>query len=43
LWGSVPGQEFVDAVNGVVGDARGHIAQVGFGSMPLSLAVPIKP
>ena len=27
----VPGQQFGDAVDGVVGDAREHIAQVGFG------------
>ena len=29
--GEVPGQQFGDAVDRVIGDAREHVAQVGFG------------
>jgi hypothetical protein len=27
----VPGQQFLDAVDGMVGDTRQHLAQIGFG------------
>jgi hypothetical protein len=31
-WGAgVPGSEFVDTVDGLVGEGREHVAQVGFG------------
>jgi|GEM_PF-6985073 len=41
--GNVPGQQFLDAIDRVIGDALDHVAQVRLGSKPLSLAAPIRP
>jgi hypothetical protein len=40
LHGQVPGQEFLDAVDRVIGDAREHLAQVCFWVQAVELCCP---